>query len=285
MPDDEFKITLRNDYAFKRVLGCEKNKTALQDFLECVLSIPSGSITGLTLLNKELHKDIASGKTGILDIKVKLKDGTLIDIEIQNVWLPGFTSRILFYWSKIFTQDFTAGDVYPKLPKCVIIVLTGKGFTLSDNIHSAYHIYEDDTNRLMTDVFEIHVLNLERAKALSLCHHASTNEARLIRWLKFIETDSKEERTMLAEKSPVLKILNETIDVMALSPKERALYESRMMLKSDIATGLYESFAQGKAEGAYNKALETAAALKAMGLAKSKIAKATGLSLAEIEKL
>jgi hypothetical protein len=31
--------------------------------------------------------------------------------------------------------------------------------------------------------------------------------------------------------------------------------------------------------------LETAAALKAMGLAKSKIAKATGLSLAEIEKL
>ena len=186
---------------------------------------------------------------------MKLKDGTLIDIEIQNIWLPGFTSRILFYWSKIFTQDFTAGDMYPKLPKCVIIV------------------------------FEIHVLNLERAKALSLCHHASTNEARLIRWLKFIETDSKEERTMLAEKSPVLKILNETIDVMALSPKERALYESRMMLKSDIATGLYESFAQGKAEGAYNKALETASALKAMGLAKSKIVKATGLSLAEIEKL
>ena len=255
MHGDEFKITLRNDYAFKRVLGCEKNKTALQDFLECVLSIPFGSITGLTLLNKELHKDIASGKTGILDIKVKLKDGTLIDIEIQNIWLPGFTSRILFYWSKIFTQDFTAGDMYPKLPKCVIIV------------------------------FEIHVLNLERAKALSLCHHASTNEARLIRWLKFIETDSKEERTMLAEKSPVLKILNETIDVMALSPKERALYESRMMLKSDIATGLYESFAQGKAEGAYNKALETASALKTMGLAKSKIVKATGLSLAEIEKL
>ena len=57
------------------------------------------------------------------------------------------------------------------------------------------------------------------------------------------------------------------------------------MLKSDIATGLYESFAQGKAEGAYNKALETASALKAMGLAKSKIVKATGLSLAEIEKL
>ncbi|MGP1602680.1 PD-(D/E)XK nuclease family transposase, partial [Treponema sp.] len=38
--DDVFKITLRNDYAFKRVFGTEENKAVLQDFLDCVLDIP-----------------------------------------------------------------------------------------------------------------------------------------------------------------------------------------------------------------------------------------------------
>ena len=32
-----FKITLRNDYAFKRVFGTEENKDVLQDLLECIL--------------------------------------------------------------------------------------------------------------------------------------------------------------------------------------------------------------------------------------------------------
>ena len=32
-----FKVTLRNDYAFKRVFGTEENKDVLQDLLECIL--------------------------------------------------------------------------------------------------------------------------------------------------------------------------------------------------------------------------------------------------------
>ncbi len=37
--NDEFKVTLRNDYAFKRAFGDEKNKVAVIDFLSCVLWI------------------------------------------------------------------------------------------------------------------------------------------------------------------------------------------------------------------------------------------------------
>ena len=41
---------------------------------------------------------------------------------------------------------------------------------------------------------------------------------------------------MLATTSPILQMLNEKIDVLSLNPEERELYESRMKLKSDIAT-------------------------------------------------
>ena len=71
-------LTLRNDYLFKRLLGAEENRACLQDFLECVLDIEAGTITDLELLDKELSKDTVTDKTGILDVKVRLKDGTSI---------------------------------------------------------------------------------------------------------------------------------------------------------------------------------------------------------------
>ena len=89
-----FKITLRNDYAFKRVFGVEENKDVLQDLLECILDIPSKDIAGLELLDKEFQKELLSEKLGILDIKLRLNDGTFVDIEIQNVWYRDFPERI-----------------------------------------------------------------------------------------------------------------------------------------------------------------------------------------------
>ena len=89
-----FKITLRNDYAFKRVFGTEENKDVLQDLLECILDIPPDDIAGLELLDKEFQKELLSEKLGILDIKLRLNNGTFVDIEIQNVWYRDFPERI-----------------------------------------------------------------------------------------------------------------------------------------------------------------------------------------------
>ena len=81
--NDTLTLTLKNDYLFKLLLGSEENKTCLQDFLECILDMPAGMIADLELLDKELTKDAISDKTGILDVKLRLKDGTTIDIEIS----------------------------------------------------------------------------------------------------------------------------------------------------------------------------------------------------------
>lgn len=88
-----FKITLQNDYAFKRVFGTEENKDILQDLLECILDIPPETIADLELLDKEFHKDSISDKTGVLDVKLRLKNNTIIDIEIQNRWNSEFVQR------------------------------------------------------------------------------------------------------------------------------------------------------------------------------------------------
>ena len=86
---------------------------------------------------------------------------------------------------------------------------------------------------------------------------------------------------MIATTSPILQMLNEQIDVLTLNPVERKLYESRMKLKSDIATISEEQFNAGLQEGK----LEAARLMKAEALAPDLIVKITGLSKEEVEAL
>ena len=304
--EDTYRLTLKNDYLFKLLLGSEENKACLQDFLECVLDIPTGMIADLELLDKELTKDAITDKTGILDVKLRLKDGTTIDIEIQNSWSAEFIPRTLFYWSKMYIEGFKEGEAYTSITRCITINLISQGFKLNNEVHSAYAILEQNSYQSLTDLLEIHFLNLSAVKGAEIRQTVSTKkQEKLINWLRFIETDDKEERAMLAMTSPVLQMLNEKIDVLSLNPEERKLYESRMKLKSDIATisevqfkagaewGLAEGEARGKslglvegeARGSRQKALETAAAFKRFGFDIDKIAEGTGLTREEIEKL
>ena len=90
---------------------------------------------------------------------------------------------------------------------------------------------------------------------------------------------------MIAKTSPILKMLNEQIDILSLSPVERKLYESRMKLKSDIATISEDQFKAGLQEGKLEGKLETARVLKQLGDSVQKIMQATGLSQEEVEAL
>ena len=278
-----FEVTLKNDYLFKRLLGAEENKDILQDLLEVILDLPHKEIEEIELLDKELKKDQLEDKTGILDVKVRLKNKTIINIEIQALWDDSFINRTLFYWAKIYIEEFKQGEDYTQLHKCITINIVGKGFKINNKIHSRYCLKDIETDELLTDILEIHFLNLEKARELK------NIDDPLVRWLLFIDSNSKEERAMLAANSPVLKILNEKIDILTLSPTEKKLYESRMKLKSDIVSisnsqfnkGLEKGIEKGIKEGN----IKTARRMKKARCEVSFIMEMTGLTQEEIEKL
>ena len=291
--EDELQITLTNDYAFKRLLGSEENKPLLQDLLECILDLSREDVRELELMDKELTKEELSDKTGILDVKLKLKNGTIIDIEIQASWNTSFVKRTLFYWAKMYTSDFKAGESYDSLHKCIAINIIADGFRLNDAVHSKYVLQETASHTMLTDVLEIHFLDLQAAKKAKAEGNRTGKRRQLINWLKFIGTSDKKERAMIAMKSPILQMLNEKIDILTLSPVERKLYESRMKLKSDITTisetqfsaGVERGKSLGLAEGSRQKALETARLMKQASCEITFIEKMTGLSKEEVEKL
>ena len=150
---------------------------------------------------------------------------------------------------------------------------------------------EEESSEKLTDIMELHFLNLEKAR------EEKDIDDPLVRWLLFIDSNSKEERCMLAENSPVLKILNEKVNILNLNPAEKKLYESRMMLKSDIVSISNSQFRKGKEEGreeGIKEGIEKGEKKAKVAMAKMmkenkydvlEIIKLTGLNSKEIEKL
>ena len=225
----------------------------------------------------------------------------IVDIEIQNSWHFDFPERTLYYWSKMYNENIKQGQDYTKLPKCITINLIGKGFDKNKRLHNKYLVLEQDTKEPLVSKLEIHILNLEKAKLLKESQYKDDKTKRLLNWLKFIETDNPEVREVLEQESPMMRKANTTIELMEMSPRDKWLYDSRMKYEHDRAScisegyrqgieqgkikGRQEGIQQGFADGSYQTKLETAKNLTEMGFAVEAIAKATGLSLEEIENL
>ena len=195
----------------------------------------------------------------------------------------------MFYWAKMYTSDFKAGESYDSLHKCIAINIIAETFPLNSAVHSLYLLQEKEKHTMLTDVLEIHFLDLQAAKREKEEGQEESKRSKLINWLKFIGTSDKEERAMIATTSPVLQLLNEKVNVLSLSPVERKLYESRMKLKSDIATISEAQYSagveQGKSLGLAEGKLEMAKTMLSMGYSLSDICKISGLSQAEVEAI
>ena len=190
----------------------------------------------------------------------------------------------------MYTENLQKGEVYTKLPKCISINIVGEGFKLNDFLHSEYRVLEKRLHTELSDELEIHFLNLAKAKKQSAEIGPDKKTKRLVKWLKFIETDDKEVRAMLADNSAVMEQANETVDVMLQDPKQRWLYENRMKYEHDKASwehfgytqgmkaGRSEGEAIGLAQGAYQTKLETAAVMKNRGYDPDEICSITGIT-------
>ena len=94
---------------------------------------------------------------------------------------------------------------------------------------------------------------------------------------------------MLAQGNPVLIKANQVMDTFYLDEQERKRYEAAWEYESDRLSMISESerkgLERGLAEGSRQAKLETAKNLIGMGLSVDNIAKATGLTKEEVEKL
>ncbi len=271
--NEPMSFTVRNDYAFKKIFGSEENKDILTEFLCLVTGLNKADFEDLQIENTELQQKYYDSKAGRLDVKILLKNGQKIDIEMQNIWYPDFTKRSIYYWAEIFTEDFNKGDDYVELNKCIAINIINQPFPLSKKIHSVYQILETEEHTPLDEVLEIHFLDLSKIP------QEKRNE--LENWLLFIQTDKQEVRNMIAQTNTTLEKANEQMQEFYSVNEQRALYIAAREAESDRVSQLSASRRQGQ----YEANCQTAKILKQLGDSIEKIAQATGLSEEEIKNL
>jgi len=235
--EDDFIMSPKNDYVFKRIFGDARNKDILVSFLNAVLE---EKINDVELLNTELKKEHAQDKHGILDVKAKTDQGLFVDIEIQLWNVASLHKRTLYYWSKMYIEQMAPGETYCSLMKTITINIVDYNCIENEYTHNVFHVRERKTNIVLTDVLEIHFLELTK-----LTEDKNINEAGLLEWLMFLKSDTKEVFDVLAKKNKEINKAYDLLKKMSANKKERYLYEERQAAIHDEATRVKESFEKG----------------------------------------
>jgi predicted transposase/invertase (TIGR01784 family) len=157
--EEDFLMSPKNDFAFKMLFGDERNKDILISFLNSVLK---DRIEDLVLLNTELKKEYIEDKYGILDVGAVTNKGTNIDIEIQLLKTKYMPEKTLYYWSKMYIEQLKSGDKFSKLKKTITINILDFESLPIEKFHSSFHIIEDETGIKLTDLMEVHFLEMSK---------------------------------------------------------------------------------------------------------------------------
>jgi len=255
-------------------MGTEHSIEILTDFLLAVLNLSPDEYIDISITNPFLLQEYKGDKLGILDVKLKLKSGKVINIEVQVDPMPYMESRILFYVSKLITEQINESEQYDKIKRVVSIVITDHPLIKqSDNYHHHFRLCDLQRNVILTDALEIHTLEVPKTRSLS----ADAENSQLLNWMKFFDAKTEEELNVLAEKNPIMKKATLRLVELSVDEKARQLYEARLKERRDN---------YAREQGAIQKtAYAIAANALRKGMSVEDIADITGLSHSEIESL
>jgi len=115
-------VDIKNDIAFRKILGNENKKEILISFLNAVLELPKGKkIKRIEIKNPYQLPDIKDLKSSILDVKVTDERNINYIVEMQVEEPDGFENRVQYYTAKQYSSQIEKGDDYPKLNQVIFI--------------------------------------------------------------------------------------------------------------------------------------------------------------------
>ena len=118
------------DFCFKELM---QNPKIRQGIIAAILNVSPEEIKETELIPTVLRKEHKEDKFGILDVRVQLKDGTQIDIEMQVSFFEFWANRSIFYLSKMYTESIKSGEDYDQLKKCIHVSILNDTYFPDDD--------------------------------------------------------------------------------------------------------------------------------------------------------
>ena len=269
------------DFVFKKIFGNEKHPNILISFLNAVIK-PTDLIKSVQIKNTDIEKEHIEDKYSRLDIKAVTNNGEHINIEIQVKNEYNMIKRSLYYWSKMYEGQLTKGQDYDTLSRTICINILDFKYLKNDNFHNCYRLKEKNTNEELTDVMELHFIEIPKLRKLENSEEISDM---LEAWITFIESPTSELIDKLEMSSDEIKEAKEELVRLSGNDKERERYEKRFESLLEQNSLLANAEKKGIEKGRKEGIIEIAKNLILNGLDNDLIIKSTGLSLKEITEL
>jgi predicted transposase/invertase (TIGR01784 family) len=251
------------------VFGDHRYIAIMRAFLKVVLDLPAGEYENMEIVDPHLERDSPDDKLGILDVRVQLKNKKLISVEIQVRKTPFMAERVAFSAGRNLSRQIGPGQDYAAIERVITILIADYDMIGADELyHHVFKLYDRDNGVLLTDVMEIHTLELRKLPETA---GKDEKEGELLDWLRLIRSEREEEIEMLAEKTEEIKMTVGRLKQLSEDERTRMLFEARQLYLMDEAARRNAAVAEGRAEGKAEGMVEGRAEGRAEGETKGKL--------------
>jgi predicted transposase/invertase (TIGR01784 family) len=267
------------DFVFKQIFG--KDKEIFAGFVNSVLMPPENKrVVDVTFLDKDLTQKYERDKESRLDVLAQLKDGSQINVEIQIKLQDFFEARILYYWSRIYTNQIKESEPYTVLrPVVCICLLDWICYPEYKDLHTVHRVMNSVTGEQEFKEFEIHFVEIPKFD--------EEVRSELSDWLHFLLAPVDD------FKNPLIKKAKRNLDVMSHDEVAREIYEARLkefrdqygQMQTAERIGLEKGLEKGREEGRKEEQRAMVKKMLAAGMSFDGVAALTGLSEGEVKSI
>ena len=274
----------KNDYTFKRIFGYMGNEEITKSLITAI--VDNIEITHIKLDLKEITpQDLKDEKFGILDIRAEINHSIQTNIEMQMIDKKDIENRIIFYWSKLYSESIKLGKNYIDAKRTIIILFVNyeiKGLEKIKKYLSKWHIREDEyCEMILTNNLEIYIIELPK------CERYISKNKDLNAWVNFIR--KPEDLNMKNIDNEAVKKAKKVLDEISADEREQELEFQRLMYEMDNkaieAAGYDRGLEDGIQRGIQQGVIEIAKNMLSQNTDIEFIIRCTGLTKEEIESL
>lgn len=275
------------DLTFKLVFG--EHPDLVMSLLNALLPLDEdGQITSVEYWPSELVPENPGKKDSVVDVRCTDQRGRQFIVEMQLYWNEFFQQRVLLNASKAVVRQLDKGMNYKLIqPVYCLNLVNDIGFESDpDEFYHDYAIVNVEHSDRIIEGLRFVYVELPKFKPKTIAEKKMA-----VLWLRFLT-----EINLTTENAPAELLENELtkkalsiVERSAMSEAQLNTYEKYWMNLTDeegIALARYNrGVKDGMAQGEQKKAMSVARNLKLMNLSVADIAKATGLTKEDIDKL
>lgn len=279
----------KNDFAFKRIFGTEKNKDILIHFLNDMLTFKEhGRIVEVSFLKTIQDPETAAKKTSIVDILCKDQNGDIYIVEMQVAKEKGFEKRAQYYASKAYISQSNSGGEYHNLKEVIFLAISDfimfpnkKGYK-SDHVILDKESYENDLKDFSFTFIELPKFDRD-------IDHLKNMIDKWSYFFKHAEETSEQDLQKLVGHDQIIERAFDELNRFSWNDEELLTYDQAEKYEGAYRASMAQKFDEGKAEGIAEGEMKAilmiAKSLIIQGHENDTICAATGLSKEKIDSL